>query len=72
MPAAKPELPVLAFADVAAWEAWLAGQPAGSPGVWLKLAKKSAGCPSVTKAEAIDTALCQGWIDGQLAPFDEH
>jgi len=65
-------LPILAFADAAAWEAWLAAQPRSAPGVWLKLAKKSAGVASVSKAEAIDGALCHGWIDGQLNPYDEH
>jgi uncharacterized protein YdeI (YjbR/CyaY-like superfamily) len=72
VPAAKPELPVLSFLDANAWESWLAEQPPGSPGVWLKLAKKDAPEPSVTKAEAIDGALCHGWIDGQLKPFDAH
>jgi len=64
-------LPILAFADAAAWEAWLAGQPRDSKGVWLKLAKAGAGAASVSKAEAIDGALCHGWIDGQLNPLDE-
>jgi uncharacterized protein YdeI (YjbR/CyaY-like superfamily) len=64
------DLPVLAFKSLRAWEDWLAAQPAGSPGVWLKLAKKSAGVPSVTRQEAIDGALCHGWIDGQLDKFD--
>jgi len=65
-------LPILAFADAAAWEAWLAAQPRSAPGVWLKLAKASAGMASVSKVEAIDGALCHGWIDGQLDPYDEH
>lgn len=64
------DLPVLAFKSVQAWEDWLAAQPAGSPGVWLKLAKKSAGVPSISRQEAIDGALCHGWIDGQLDKFD--
>ncbi|MGN6269343.1 MAG: YdeI/OmpD-associated family protein [Sphingomonas sp.] len=64
-------LPIRAFADAAAWEAWLAAAPRGSAGVWLKLAKQSARAASVSKAEAIDAALCHGWIDGQLNPFDE-
>jgi uncharacterized protein YdeI (YjbR/CyaY-like superfamily) len=64
------DLPVLAFKSLQAWEDWLAAQPAGSPGVWLKLAKKSAGAASVTRQEAIDAALCHGWIDGQLDKFD--
>jgi uncharacterized protein YdeI (YjbR/CyaY-like superfamily) len=64
-------LPIRAFADAAAWEQWLAGQPRDCPGVWLKLAKAGADVVSVSKAEAIDAALCQGWIDGQLNPFDD-
>jgi uncharacterized protein YdeI (YjbR/CyaY-like superfamily) len=64
-------LPIRAFADLAAWEKWLAAEPASSKGVWLKLAKTSAGVASVSKAEAIDGALCHGWIDGQLNPYDD-
>ena len=64
-------LPILAFPNAAAFDAWLAKQPAESPGLWLKLSKKGSGIPSVAKAEAIDAALCHGWIDGQLNPYDE-
>ena len=64
-------LPIRAFADAAAWEIWLAAQPRDSSGLWLKLAKAGAGVASVSKAEAIDCALCHGWIDGQLNPFDD-
>ena len=75
MTAAGPEtrkgLPILAFADAAALEAWLAGQPRDSAGIWLKLAKKGSGIASVSKAEAVDAALCHGWIDGQLDRYDE-
>lgn len=63
-------LPILAFADAAAFEAWLARAPADSPGLWLRLAKDRSGHASLTKAEAIDAALCHGWIDGQLNPYD--
>jgi len=69
-PKTKIDLPVLAFASSAEWEAWLAAQPATSKGVWLKLAKAASGIPSVSKQEAIDGALCHGWIDGQLDKFD--
>jgi uncharacterized protein YdeI (YjbR/CyaY-like superfamily) len=65
-------LPIRSFADASAWEAWLAAQPRSSPGIWLKLAKRSAATASVSKAEAIDGALCHGWIDGQLNPFDDE
>lgn len=72
MEEARAGLPIRAFTDAAAWEAWLAVEPRSSAGVWLKLAKQAAGVASVSKAEAIDSALCHGWIDGQLNPFDEH
>ncbi len=64
-------LPVLAFADAAEWETWLASQPLSANGLWVKFAKKAAGVPTVSKPEAIDAALCHGWIDGQLKPFDD-
>jgi uncharacterized protein YdeI (YjbR/CyaY-like superfamily) len=68
---AKRDLPVLAFKSQQAWDAWLTSQPVGSKGLWLKLAKKSSAVASVSKQEAIDTALCHGWIDGQLDSFDD-
>jgi uncharacterized protein YdeI (YjbR/CyaY-like superfamily) len=66
----RADLPVRAFASSAAWEDWLAAQPRASKGVWLKLAKAASGISSVSKQEAIDGALCHGWIDGQLDKFD--
>ena len=71
METARAGLPIRPFADLAAWETWLAAAPRSSVGVWLKLAKASAGVASVSKTEAIDAALCHGWIDGQLNPFDD-
>jgi uncharacterized protein YdeI (YjbR/CyaY-like superfamily) len=68
---AKRDLPVLAFKSQQAWDAWLTSQPVASKGLWLKLAKKSSGIATVSKQEAIDTALCHGWIDGQLDSFDD-
>jgi uncharacterized protein YdeI (YjbR/CyaY-like superfamily) len=68
---AKRDLPVLAFKSEQAWDAWLTSQPVGSKGLWLKLAKKSSGVATVSKQEAIDAALCHGWIDGQLDSFDD-
>ena len=67
----RRDLPVIAFASREAWDAWLSVQPAGAKGLWLKLARKSSGIQSVSRDEAIDAALCHGWIDGQLDPFDE-
>jgi uncharacterized protein YdeI (YjbR/CyaY-like superfamily) len=69
---ANGDLPVIAFKSQQAWDAWLTSQPAQSKGLWLKLAKKSSGIASVSKPEAIDTALCHGWIDGQLDSFDDN
>lgn len=63
-------LPILAFADPAAWEEWLAAQPRSVSGLWLKLAKAGNDASSLTKAEAIDGALCHGWIDGQIDKYD--
>jgi uncharacterized protein YdeI (YjbR/CyaY-like superfamily) len=67
----KRDLPVLAFRSQSAWDEWLTSQPAGAKGLWLKLARKTSGIASVSKAEAIDTALCHGWIDGQLDSFND-
>src|SRR6266404_5607109 len=68
----KRDLPVIAFKSQQAWDASLTSQPAQSKGLWLKLAKRSSGIASVSKPEAIDTALCHGWIDGQLDSFDDN
>jgi len=65
------DLPVLAFASSDSWETWLAEQHKSSPGVRLKLAKKGSGIESITYAEALDVALCYGWIDGQANRFDD-
>ena len=64
-------LPIIGFDTAAAFDAWLAAEPRTSKGLWLKLAKKGAGAPSLLKAEAIDAALAHGWIDGQLDKYDE-
>lgn len=63
--------PVLHFEDGGAFESWIAAQPKGSAGVWLKLAKKGSGVASITYAEALDIALCHGWIDGLKRPLDD-
>ena len=69
-PEMRAGLPIIFFTDRAAFEAWLASQPQDSPGLWLKLARQGSGIASLTKSEAIDAALCHGWIDGQLHPYD--
>ncbi len=59
-------LPVVAFGKVREWETWLAKHGATTPGVWVKFAKTSSGLPSITYEEALNAALCYGWIDGRL------
>ena len=66
----RGNLPILLFAAKPAFEDWLAQQPEGTAGAWLRFAKNSAAIASLTKAEAIDAALCQGWIDGQLDKYN--
>lgn len=68
----RQELPVVPFASREAWEVWLAEHHADSNGLWVKIAKKGSGIDSVTFAEALEVALCYGWIDGQRASFDEE
>ena len=63
-------LPVRRFADREAWTAWLETHHASAPGIWLRLARKDGGGSSVTRAEALEAALCYGWIDGQAASGD--
>ncbi len=65
------ELPTLPFESKKKFAEWLAKQHDKSAGVWMKLAKKATGIPSVTYQEALDVALCYGWIDGQKRSFDD-
>ena len=66
----KDKLPTEQFDDQASWDQWLALNGVASPGVWLKIAKAAARRATVTKQQAIETAICHGWIDGQLSAFD--
>ncbi len=66
------ELPIKAFKKPADWAKWLAANHAKSPGVWVRIAKKGSGIASVTHPEALDVALCYGWIDGQRNANDEQ
>jgi uncharacterized protein YdeI (YjbR/CyaY-like superfamily) len=65
------ELPVKAFRDEKAWESWLERDHERAAGIWVKFAKKGRGIPTVTYAEALDVALCYGWIDGLTRSLDE-
>jgi uncharacterized protein YdeI (YjbR/CyaY-like superfamily) len=66
------ELPIQLFAGPAELEAWLEENHASSQGAWLKIAKKGATEPSVTYDEAVELALCFGWIDSQVRRFDDQ
>ena len=65
------ELPIVPFATQAEWQAWLE-EHGDADGVLLKIAKKGSGIPSITYAEAVEVALCHGWIDGQMRRLDEQ
>lgn len=64
------ELPIVFFASVALWEQWLSTHHVQPDGVWLKIAKKASGIASVSYDEALEVALCWGWIDGQRKAHD--
>jgi uncharacterized protein YdeI (YjbR/CyaY-like superfamily) len=66
------DLPIVEVGDQRAWRAWLESNHASPVGVWLKLAKKGSPTPTVTYSEAIEEAICFGWIDGQARSHDEH
>ena len=71
MPETRSGLSVLRFATAGAFKTWLAKQPGDAAGLWIKFAKKAATSATLTKAEAIDVALCHGWIDGQIDTYDD-
>ncbi len=76
MPAAKSAIPLdsapVLFKSAKAFEAWLKKNHAASDGLWLKIAKRGAKEPSVTYPEAVEIALCWGWIDGQKKGLDDQ
>ncbi|GCD93515.1 YdeI/OmpD-associated family protein [Embleya hyalina] len=63
---------VIAFADGAAFESWLAEHHTRHEGVWIKVARKKSGIPTVTDDELVDIGLCYGWVSGQRRSFDER
>ena len=69
-PAFIPDLPVKLFKTPDAWTKWLDANYAKSSGIWMRIAKKDADLTSINYAEALDVALCYGWIDGQKRPLD--
>jgi len=63
-------LPTIAFETQQDWEMWLNEHHTDTQGIWLRIAKKGSDTPSVSYADALESALCYGWIDGQKASFD--
>ena len=66
------DLPIAHFKSPDKFAKWLDKNYAGLAGVWLKMAKKNTGASSVSYAEALDVALCYGWIDGQIQKYDQQ
>jgi uncharacterized protein YdeI (YjbR/CyaY-like superfamily) len=67
----KDGLPIIPFQFQQDWERWLEDNHAESEGLWLKMAKKASGIPTVSFSDAIDVAICFGWIDGQRLGHDD-
>ena len=68
----RAKLPILHMEGMKDWERWLTGHHESSPGVWLMIAKKGSALTSVSYAEALEAALCHGWIDGQKQAHDSE
>ncbi|HEX2252940.1 MAG TPA: YdeI/OmpD-associated family protein [Thermoanaerobaculia bacterium] len=64
-------MPLLAFPSQKEWDLWLEANHARAAGLWMKIAKKASGVATVSYDEAVDAALCWGWIDGQKGRFDD-
>jgi uncharacterized protein YdeI (YjbR/CyaY-like superfamily) len=68
--AVKPDLPILTFTSPKIFTSWLAKNHKVSSGIWMRLFKIKSEAPTITYAEALDVALCYGWIDGQKKSYD--
>src|SRR4030095_6548928 len=68
----KLDLPMKLFKTPAAWEKWLASHHEKTAGIWVQMAKKASALSPANYQEALDVALCYGWIDGQKRPFDDR
>ena len=67
----RKEQPIIAFPSAKSWEEWLAKNHNHSSGIWLRFFKKTSRVTCVSYGEALDAALCYGWIDGQIKKYDE-
>ena len=65
------DLPTLAFPSADDWDAWLAENHAASDGLWIRIAKKASGIPTVAYPEVLEVAISHGWIDGQRRALDD-
>jgi uncharacterized protein YdeI (YjbR/CyaY-like superfamily) len=65
------DVPIRAFKDAAAWDAWLVKNQNTAVGIWMRIAKKASGTKSISYPEAVEIALCHGWIDGLKRPESE-
>jgi uncharacterized protein YdeI (YjbR/CyaY-like superfamily) len=72
LPGKADSYPVLHFRDKTEWRSWLDSNHANVEGVWLKFGKKNSGLVSINYAEALEVALCYGWIDGQSKGLDDQ
>src|SRR5580698_7999762 len=70
--ARQDQLPTLFFASAPEWEAWLEREHERADGLWMSIAKRGAPRPTVSYSDALDVALCFGWIDGQKRALDAH
>jgi uncharacterized protein YdeI (YjbR/CyaY-like superfamily) len=68
---AESEIPIRAFKDAKAWESWLEKNHTAAGGIWMRIAKKASGTKSITYPEALEIALCYGWIDALKRPESE-
>ena len=68
--ASKPDTPILAFATIEEWTSWLAKYHVVSTGIWMQLFKKKSSVTTISYSEALDVALCYGWIDGQKKSYN--
>jgi len=68
----KPEKETLSFTDYKKWNAWLSKNHNKSDGIWLRFYKKESGIRSINHEQALDEALCFGWIDGQALKYDDQ
>jgi len=68
----KVDLPVIQFATQKEFESWLEQNHADMNGIWVRFFKKNSGLKTIVYDEALDVALCYGWIDGQVKKYDEN